>query len=170
VSSNNPYAPPGAAVADVLQGGLSYQPVRFWPPNGRIGRLRYIAYAIGVTLLIGVLGGVLGVLSRIVGAGEAGAFIASGLGGLIALVASVVLLIQRSHDMDLSGWTCILAMIPIIGLYWIFKGGTPGANRFGAPPPPNTLLVKIVALALPVIFLIGIVAAIVLPASQRYGG
>ena len=49
----------------------------------------------------------------------------------------MVLLIQRSHDMDLSGWWSLAAFIPFVGLVWVFKGGTRGANRWGAPPPPN---------------------------------
>ena len=40
----------------------------------------------------------------------------------------------------------LLALIPFVGLIWIFKGGTPGSNRFGAPAPANTLGVKILGL------------------------
>ena len=70
--------------------------------------------------------------------------------------------------MNLSGWFSLLALIPLVGLVWVFKGGTPGANRFGAPPPPNTLGVKIIACVFPLIFVIGILAAIALPAYQQY--
>jgi len=168
MSSNNPFAPPGAVVADVSQGASGYQPVRFWSPNGRIGRLRYLAYTMGLTILTALLGGVLGFIAGLSGSGATGGSLAGAVAGLFGLVASVVLLIQRSHDMDLSGWTCLLALIPIVGLYWLFKGGTPGPNRFGAPPPPNTLFIKIVGLFFPLIFVVGIVTAIALPAYQSY--
>ena len=51
---------------------------------------------------------------------------------------------------------------------WLFKGGTQGENNYGNPPPPNTTGVKILALLLPIIALIGIAAAIALPAYQQY--
>ena len=46
------------------------------------------------------------------------------------LLGATLILIQRSHDMNLSGWWSIAAMIPLVGLVWMFKGGTPGANRW----------------------------------------
>jgi hypothetical protein len=87
---------------------------------------------------------------------------------VLYLVGAVVLLIQRSHDMDISGWWTIAAFIPLVGLLWVFKGGTRGANRWGAPPPPNGLAVRIFGLLLPAVVVVGIVAAVALPAYQRY--
>src|SRR4029079_6804195 len=84
------------------------------------------------------------------------------------LVLNFMFIIQRSHDMDMSGWFSILALIPFVGLYWVFKSGTPGPNRFGPPPSPNTLGVKILAWILPGIAAIGILAAISLPAYVNY--
>lgn len=50
-------------------------------------------------------------------------------------------IIKRLHDINASGWWCILALIPYVGvlfiIYLMFKKGTPGPNRFG-PPPPDT--------------------------------
>ena len=46
--------------------------------------------------------------------------------------------------------------------------GTDGPNRFGAPTPPNSVGVLIAAWAMPVIMIIGVVAAIALPAYQDY--
>ena len=68
--------------------------------------------------------------------------------------------------MDLSGWWSIAAIVPLVGLLWVLKGGTRGVNRWGAPPPPNGLAVKIFGWFLPVIVVLGIVAAIALPAYQ----
>ena len=64
------------------------------------------------------------------------------IGLLLYFVGSTLLLIQRSHDMNLSGWWSIAAFIPLVGLFWLFNGGTPGVNRWGAPPPPNTRRVE----------------------------
>jgi hypothetical protein len=54
------------------------------------------------------------------------------------------------------------------GLVFVFKAGTPGRNVYGDPPPPNTAGVKVLALLLPVVFVLGIVAAIAIPAYQHY--
>lgn len=76
--------------------------------------------------------------------------------------------IKRSHDMGWSGWTSLLTLIPLVGLIWIFKSDNKEANNYGAPPPPNTIGVKIMALLLPAIFIIGIVAAVAIPAYSEY--
>jgi uncharacterized membrane protein YhaH (DUF805 family) len=157
----NPYTPPKAKVADV--GTEEFQPVKLWSASGRIGRLRYLAYSIGASMLVGVVAAVLAPA------------IGPALGAAIALLLYIPLLvfnvligIQRSHDMDWSGWTILLAIIPLVGLIWLFKAGSPGENRFGAPPPPNTTGVKVLGLIFPLIAFIGIVAAIALPAYQTY--
>jgi len=157
----NPYTPPRAKVADVTTD--DFQEVRMWSASGRIGRLRYLAYTFGASLLIGIV------------AALTTAVLGPTVGSMITLVAYVALLvfcvlvmIQRSHDMDWSGWMVLLSIIPFVGLIWIFKSGTKGENRFGAPPPPNTTGVKILAFIMPVVAIIGIVAAIALPAYQQY--
>ncbi|MDR0478357.1 MAG: DUF805 domain-containing protein [Burkholderiaceae bacterium] len=91
---------------------------------------------------------------------------------IISIVFMILLMIKRSHDMNWSGWSVLavfgiqfigmilvaimLFRIPIIGvviwvvtaligLIWFVKPGTPGPNRFGPPPTPTPLGVKIVA-------------------------
>ena len=164
----NRYSPPAAAVADVALASDGYQAVRLWPPSGRIGRLRFLAYSLALYLLV-ILGSMLlGVVAASLARGADTAVVV----GLISIVAygvvGMVLLVQRSHDMNLSGWWSLAAFIPFVGLLWVFKGGTPGANRWGAPPPPNGLVVRIAGLALPILFVVGVVAAIALPAYQQY--
>jgi len=46
----NRYSPPAAAVADVALASDGYQAVRLWPPSGRIGRLRFLAYSLALYL------------------------------------------------------------------------------------------------------------------------
>ncbi len=153
MSAINPYAPPGAAVADIASAdALRHQPVKLFSPRGRIGRLRYLAYLTYSYLLLMLA---TFVLSLVLAFGTA----ATGNGGpwvtiAITAIALVVyfpfyalITIQRSHDMNWSGWTALLTLVPLLVLVWVFKGGTPGENRFGATPPPNTLAVKVGALA-----------------------
>ena len=167
MSTVNPYAPPGAAVADVDDLDPGTQPVKLFSAKGRIGRLRLLAYStaayvlfLGASMVIGFAIGATG--------GKDGAAIAVYLLMIPWIIFAVLTAIQRSHDMNWSGWWSLLALIPLVGLIWVFKSGTKGANRFGAPPPPNTLGVKILGLAFPVIAGIGIVAAVALPAYQTY--
>jgi uncharacterized membrane protein YhaH (DUF805 family) len=164
----NRFAPPGAQVADVALEGDGYQAVRFWPPNGRIGRLRFLAYGLGLYVLLTLASVVLGIVSGALRAGPAFTGVVGVIGLVVYVVAAATLLIQRSHDMDMAGWWSIAAVIPLIGLVWVFKGGTPRANRWGAPPPPNGWVVRIAGLFLPVVMVIGLVAAIALPSYQMY--
>ena len=161
------FAPPVAAVADIDR-DVGAQPVRVWPPSGRMGRLRLLSYSMGLYLLFILL-------TMVLGAVTAAARTDRTIVGTITIVAAVIygivyvtFLVQRSHDMDLSGWWTLLAFIPLVGLVWIFKPGTQGANRWGLPPPPNTWGVRILALLLPGIAVVGIVAAIALPAYSDY--
>jgi len=163
----NRFAPPGAQVADVMERGVGFQPVRLWPPSGRMGRLRLIAYSAGLYLAFVVVSGVLGGFAGATGSPKTALAL-----GVVAfalyVIGGLVLLIQRSHDMNLSGWWSLAAMIPLVGLVWLCKGGTPGANRWGAPPPPNGWFVRIVGLIFPVVLVVGLVAAIALPAYSDY--
>nr|HET7859174.1 DUF805 domain-containing protein [Caldimonas sp.] len=161
----NRFAPPATSVADV--GPDVVQPVRLWPPSGRIGRLRFLAYGLALYVLFIVAAFVFGFVSAMVGKDSVLMSALGMLGFLAYLVAAFVLIVQRSHDMDMSGWWSIAAIIPIVGLVWVFKGGTRGANRWGPPPPPNGVFVTIAGLLLPVIVVVGIVAAVALPAYQQ---
>ena len=59
---------------------------------------------------------------------------------LLALIpASLCAAIRRMHDLGKSGWWLLISFIPLIGglvlLYWfIFDGGQPHANQYGAVP------------------------------------
>jgi uncharacterized membrane protein YhaH (DUF805 family) len=160
------YAPPATAVADVV-GADAVQPVKFWPPSGRIGRLRFLAYGLALYVIFVVAAFLFGFVSAMVGRDSALMSALAVLGFVAYLFAAIVLIVQRSHDMDMSGWWSIAALIPIVGLVWVFKGGTRGANRWGAPPPPNGMAVTIFGLLMPVVIGVGIVAAVVLPAYQQ---
>jgi uncharacterized membrane protein YhaH (DUF805 family) len=165
METTNRFAPPGARVDDIALAEGAVQPVRFWPPHGRIGRLRFVAYHVGLYLVFFLITFVLGLIA---GFTRTTPMTATVVGLLLYFVGSLLLLIQRSHDMNLSGWWSIAAFIPLVGLFWLFNGGTQGPNRWGAPPPPNTRGVKIVAWIFPALIILGIVAAVALPAYQQY--
>jgi uncharacterized membrane protein YhaH (DUF805 family) len=163
----NPYAAPRAQVQDLYEGEGQTQSVKLWPPSGRIGRLRYLAYNTVGWLLLAVLGGVAGGLGAALSAPTL-MLVGAGLGYAAFVVFGVLLTILRCHDMDWSGWLCLLMIVPLVNLVFLVVPGTKGANRFGAPTPPNTLGVKLLGLALPLVMVLGILAAIALPAYQDY--
>ena len=163
----NRFAPPATAVADIVA-AAGEQPIRLWPPKGRMGRLRFLAYGLGFYVLFIVASFVFGFVAALFGQDSVIVTTIAILGVLVYVAAEITLMVQRSHDMDLSGWWSIAAMIPLVGLFWVFKGGTRGINRWGAPPPPNGLAVRVFGLILPVIVIVGVVAAVALPAYQTY--
>jgi uncharacterized membrane protein YhaH (DUF805 family) len=160
----NPYQPPAAAVADQTE---EYGEVKILSATGRLGRVRYIGYSIGVTILVYVGVFFLGLLAGFARAEwMAGAL--GGLGVVALLVLQIMLTVQRCHDFNASGWVCLVAFIPLAALVFWFIPGTRGPNRYGPPPPPNSTRAILLASILPLIFVVGIVAAIALPAYQKY--
>jgi uncharacterized membrane protein YhaH (DUF805 family) len=161
----NPYRTPGAQVAD--QGTEELSQVKLLSIAGRIGRVRYIGYSVGITLVFYAFIALGAGLSA--GAGIellGGAIIVAAVIGM--LIVAVMLTIQRCHDFDVSGWLSLLLIVPVAPLlFWIIPG-TKGTNRFGAPTPPNSTGVVVLALILPILFFVGIIAAIALPAYQSY--
>jgi uncharacterized membrane protein YhaH (DUF805 family) len=163
-ASVNPYRAPAAAVADAAD---EYQPVNIYSASGRIGRARYIAYTLGLSILFGlVVAGVAGALGAAGSAGLAG--IATIVIYLGLLVWMFRLTIQRAHDFNTTGWLSILMLIPLVNLLFWFIPGTDGENRFGGKTPPNSVLVLIAAWLVPIVFIGGILAAIALPAYSDY--
>jgi len=160
----NPYRAPAAAVADTAE---EYQPVNIYSASGRIGRARYIAYTLGLSLLFGVF---VGIVAAALGA--AGLAPVAGILSILIyiglLVWMIMLTIQRAHDFNTTGWLAILAIVPLVNLIFWFIPGTDGENRFGAKTPPNSVLVLIGAWLVPIFFFVGIIAAIAIPAYQDY--
>jgi len=152
----NPYAKPNAAVAEA---GEQYQDVKVFATSGRIGRVRYIAYGMGIYFLFAILGAL---LSAVIG--SAGMIIA----WIAILVIGFMLTIQRCHDFNTTGWLSLLMLVPLVNLIFWFIPGTDGDNNYGAQTPPNGVGVIIAACIVPIVAIVGILAAIALPAYQDY--
>jgi uncharacterized membrane protein YhaH (DUF805 family) len=162
----NPYQRPQASVADSDE--PEYQSVRVFGAAGRIGRVRYIGYTVGLPLLIVGLAALVGaVLDRALGAGVTVPLIIGAYAAV--LLAYILLTIQRCHDFDVSGWLSIVfILVPLaVLLLWIIPG-TKGPNRYGPPSEPNSTLAVVGALLLPFVFVAGILAAVAIPAYQDY--
>lgn len=163
----NPYqSPEGDLTVD--DGGFGE--IKFFSPGSRIGRLRYLSHGILISVVFYIALIPAAVLFAM---GDAGAIIGGLLMGaayIALLVITVILIIQRLHDLDKSGWMSLLMFIPLVNLFFaiyvLFWPGTPGTNNFGLRPPPNKAWNWIAVLAIPVI--LGILAAIAIPAYQDY--
>ena len=127
--------------------------------SGRLGRARYFAYGIAVSLCASLLlGGVFGAaaLSFSFTPNDDQALASLPIYGLMA-ASTIILARRRLNDMDRSGWLALLLIAPGIniffGLWLLFGEGTPDANSFGPPPPPNTRAVVAATWILPVLLL-----------------
>lgn len=161
--------------------------------DSRIGRLRYFAYSVTVTLLnLPAIG--LSVWLLLHGHPITGMLV-SIASSLIANVFNYAFTYRRLHDLNLSGWWALIlipefiaaflyhlgwrphglllvvficAIIAICGyaLILIFAPGTTGENRFGPPPPPNSVWVVIGTVAGISLPFVACTAAIMIPAYQ----
>lgn len=161
-----PYATPKAAVAETLP---EFGELKAFTTDGRIGRLRYLAWSMVLMLaclpLFGIAGGFFAA-SEILGS------LLMVVVGIAVAVVGIMFGVQRLHDIGWSGWLLLVTLVPIVGgvfslLMFIIPGST-AANRFGSPPPPNSRAVKILALLWVAIIVLGIVAAIAIPAYMGY--
>lgn len=166
--STNPYqTPEGQLTTDDQAVGE----IKFFSPASRINRLRYWAHSMLFTFAM------LGVFLVI---GLVGYFVSSAVGIVLAVIAyiamivfSFILMIQRLHDLNKTGWLSLLCLIPLANLYLfvllIFFKGTEGRNNYGLQTPPNKTWHWVLGLSMGLLVpLIGIVAAVALPAYQNY--
>lgn len=158
------YAPPRAAVADIVDASGGTQPVRLWPARGRLGRLRLFVWNVGLYIgffVVMLLLGFAGLLGN--GPSTAIGVLSIAVYAAYAVVFGI-LIVQRSHDMDRSGWWGLLVLIPLVYFYWQFKAGTPGPNRWGPPPEPNTPVTRALG------WVFGILGGLLLAFSLLAGG
>jgi uncharacterized membrane protein YhaH (DUF805 family) len=164
MEARSPYATPRAKVSDTEK---EYSEIKLFSAKGRIGRVRYIAYAFGLTVLLGML---IGAISKgvelLTGVTVRGPLITVGYAVILAMV--ILVTTQRAHDFNTTGWISLLSIIPLVNLIFWFIAGTDGENKYGPQTPPNGIGVIALALIVPLISVIGIAAAIALPAYQDY--
>lgn len=164
--ATSPYAPPQAQVGEELP---EFGELKVFTTDGRIGRVRYLGWSMAMFLialpLFLIIAGLYAASSTL------GALI-----GVILLVGYVVVSVmigaQRLHDIGWSAWLLLLNLVPVVGsvfpLLMLLIPGTAGANRFGPPPPPNSRGVVALAWSMIIVPVIGILAAIAIPAYQGY--
>lgn len=148
----SPYAPPRAEVGEALAEYSILKPFSF---DGRIGRLRYLAWTMALTLALLPLVGVGFWLAStwLLASDSIAALIVGGLLATVVVLAfafvSIQFNVQRLHDLGWSGWLWLINLVPFVGSIFpfilIIAPGNTGANQYGPPPPRNTTGVKLLA-------------------------
>jgi uncharacterized membrane protein YhaH (DUF805 family) len=155
-------APPPAAARlreDAEDEAPAYGELAWFSCEGRLGRLRYFTW----TTFAGVFGFIaMGICIGFLPSLKIPVLVV----GVLALCAFVLAAdVRRLHDMGLSGWWMLLFFVPAVGfvfqfVLW-FKGGTPGENEYGLPPPPNSAGVKVLGVLAFAIMLVGFIGGII---------
>lgn len=101
---------------------------KFFNYKGRLNRKRYFLRTLIASLLLGLVAGILSLISPVL------AFPVY----ILSAIVGVMLAIRRCHDLNKSGWFYLLLLIPIVnifgGLYLLFAMGTIGPNQYGPDP------------------------------------
>ena len=171
---DNPYSAPSAEITEIAD-NVTYQPEIF-AMSGRIGRLRYIGYSSLIMFLlfvaVCVIGGIVAVMLRNSQPGAAVAGLAVVLFYVPLFAVQIIMAKRRLHDLDSTGWLSLLIFVPLVnllfGLYLWFAPGTNGRNRFGPAPAQNPPGMALVAIIPVLLFVLGILAAVAIPAYQKY--
>ena len=163
--STNPYQTPEGQLSTDDQ---SFGEVKFFSPSSRVNRLRYWAHGALLALAAYAILAIGGALSYFVSpwAGIPVMVVAY----IAMLVFSVIIMIQRLHDLNKTGWMWLLALVPFANIYLmiilIFFKGTPGRNNYGLQTPPNKTWHWVLALGFPALMLV-VIFAVALPAYNQ---
>jgi uncharacterized membrane protein YhaH (DUF805 family) len=173
----SPYAPPQASVGERLP---EYATLKPFGVEGRIGRLRFLAWSMVLSLVTIAVVGVLALVGLALVSTDSTAGLI--LGGILALIlclafliASIMISAQRLHDIGWSGWLWLLNLVPFVGSFFpllmVVMPGNSTANRYGAPPPPNSTAVKVLSwlwVVMIALFIVGALAGGISAIQDEY--
>lgn len=105
---------------------------KLFSTNGRMGRASYFKH----TMLLGFIGYFFDFLPNYID--HIIISIISLCSAIVALIVFICSIIKRLHDMNRSGWDCILLVVPLYNVYLalvlLFKRGDDGPNQYGDAP------------------------------------
>ena len=156
----NPYATPTAKV-ETNSFDDEFGSLRLFSAEGRLGRIRYLMYSLGLSLVAMILVMAVAMIPFV-------GFILMIAIYIALIVVNVFLTIQRCHDFNMTGWLSLLLLVPLAPLVFYFIPGTKAQNDYGYQPPPNSTAIKVGAFAILALFVIAIAAAVLIPAYQAY--
>lgn len=121
-----------------------YSDVDVFSTEGRIGRKRYFVYSIIIPAII--FWGIASIATFLSYLPVVNTQIYYGFVGVAivaALIAMVMLTIQRCHDINKHGSLAVLALIPLANIVFSLIPGTNGLNQYGETPKPTSSVFKI---------------------------
>ena len=114
--------------------------------EGRARRAEYwyfCLFNIIVSIILSILGKVIGVFNITIGTISSEINILSALYSLAVLIPGIAVVVRRLHDVGKSGWMALISLIPLIGTIWILvlmiRDGVPGDNEYGPNPKGNNI-------------------------------
>ena len=135
-----------------LEHTLPLDPLGF---SGRIGRMRWLAWKLVLSSIVALCSLLTWFIIKV--SPTLGITCAATL-TLAYVFISLRISAQRLHDLNWSAWMLLLHLVPmanlVLCLMMLLMPGTPGPNKYGPPPPPNSRAVNILASI--TIFLIGL--------------
>ena len=143
---------------------------------GRFSRFSYLRWN-GLWLLVMMLLGIIAAIALPSSSPNTNpdlpifAMIILGILYIAIIYFSFLFAVRRLHDRNHSGWLSLLMLVPLVNigmaLYLTFAKGDAYANQFGLPRVTRTWE-KVLGWIYVLIFPIGILAAIAIPAYQDY--
>ena len=143
---------------------------------GRFRRFSYLGWN-GLLLLVMMLLGIIAAIALPSSSPNTNpdlpifAMIILGILYIALIYFSFLFAVRRLHDRNHSGWLSLLMLVPLVNiamaLYLTFAKGDDRTNQYGAPRNTRTWE-KVLGWIYLLIFPIGILAAIAIPAYQDY--
>ena len=163
---SNIYAAPNASL--VIDEGIAEPSVFAF--SGRIGRARWLAFALGFPILVYAAAVV---AHWLFGQYKKELATLIGLGAFaISMLAFTVFSRRRLQDFGLGPVNLLLAIIPVLNFYFlflmIFKRGDDSGNAYGATPCRNSRAVNVVATLVCLFTVLGIAASYAVPEYFAY--
>ncbi|MGM9529148.1 MAG: DUF805 domain-containing protein [Phascolarctobacterium sp.] len=112
---------------------------KFFSTKGRINRKTYFLRGLAIQAVMGLIDNVLVIsaLGMFFSGEEAiglALFLLIAVIGIVVIYSGICLGIRRWHDLNKSGWYCLLCILIIPAIYIIFAKGTDGPNKYGPKP------------------------------------
>lgn len=178
----NYYSPPLANVTAsddslAMAGyGTAYNVGTWYSLDGRIGRIQFLAFGVIWGLLVAFIYSLLMLIAPMFGAGSMSVIIP--LAAVLTLPGTIysyiILPRRRLHDIGKSGWWVLGLFVPLLNLlvlfYIYFSKGDEGTNQYGLPPAPYTKVEFWLAMLLPILVVLIIVIAMLMPSEFDAAG